>query len=61
MLCVQTAILVMHLGRLRVESDAFSVLCAIQVLLLWVRLQYFARVLQPTRQPLYALCSCTDT
>lgn len=50
-LCVQTAILVMHLSRWAVASNTFSVLCAIQVLLLWVRLQYFARVLQPTRQP----------
>lgn len=48
---LQTVILVMHLGRLRVESNGFSVLCALQVLLLWLRLQYFARVLQPTRQP----------
>jgi len=41
----------MHLGRLQIDSNAFSIVCAIQVLLLWLRLQYFARVLQPTKNP----------
>ena len=41
----------MHLGRFGVDSNAFSVICSIQVLLLWVRIHYFARVLQPTKNP----------
>ena len=48
---MQTVILVMHLGRLQIDSNAFSIVCAIQVLLLWIRIQYFARVLQPTKNP----------
>lgn len=48
---MQTVILIMHLGRLQLDSNAFSIICAIQVLLLWVRVQYFARVLQPTKNP----------
>lgn len=39
----QIAIAVMHLGRLRLASNTLSVLVAFQVLLLWVRAQYFAR------------------
>ena len=33
----------MHLGRWGLATDALSVLVAFQVLLLWVKAQYFAR------------------
>lgn len=39
----QIAITVMHLGRLGLASNTLSVLVAFQVLLLWVKAQYFAR------------------
>ena len=39
----QVAITVCHLGRLGLASNALSVLMAIQVLILYVKLQYFAR------------------
>ena len=50
----QVAIAVMHLGRLRLASNTLSVLVAFQVLLLWVRAQYFAR-----RGPHTAPCVCS--
>ena len=48
--CVQIVIAVMHLGRLRLASNTLSVLVAFQVLLLWVKAQYFARR-GPLRSP----------
>ncbi|KAL3141754.1 hypothetical protein ABBQ32_004434 [Trebouxia sp. C0010 RCD-2024] len=47
----QIVIAVMHLGRYAVGSEALSVLVSFQILLLWVKIQYFARVLQPTKNP----------
>ena len=41
--CAQIVIAVMHLGRLRLASNTLSVLVAFQVLLLWVKAQYYAR------------------
>ncbi len=46
----QIAITVMHLGRLGLASNTLSVLVAFQVLLLWVKAQYFAR--QAPKPPL---------
>lgn len=44
----QMVITVMHLGRLHLSSNFLSVIMALQVLVLWVKVQYFARcVLQP--------------
>ena len=40
---MQTAIIIMHLGRLELQSSALSVLLAIQVLVLWIKVQYYAR------------------
>ena len=40
---VQIVLVVMHLGRIGLASNALSVLVAFQVLLLWVKAQYFAR------------------
>ncbi len=40
---MQTAIVIMHLGRLELNSNALSVLLAIQVLVLWIKVQYYAR------------------
>lgn len=40
---MQVGITVMHVGRLGVHSNGFSILAAIQVLLLWLKIQYFAR------------------
>lgn len=39
----QITITVMHLGRLQLASNGLSVLMAMQVLILWVKVQYFAR------------------
>ncbi|CAL8463844.1 g3378 [Coccomyxa elongata] len=47
----QISITVMHLGRLHLASNEVSVLMAMQVLILWVKVQYFARVLQPSKNP----------
>ncbi|KAK9804624.1 hypothetical protein WJX73_000016 [Symbiochloris irregularis] len=47
----QIAIAALYLGRIHLESNYFSVLVALQVLLLWIKVQYFARVLQPTSNP----------
>ncbi len=33
----------MHLGRLELNSNELSVLLAIQVLVLWIKVQYYAR------------------
>ena len=40
---LQIVIAVMHLGRHAVDSEALSVLVSFQILLLWVKIQYFAR------------------
>lgn len=40
---LQVVIAVMHLGRYSVDSEALSVLVSFQILLLWVKIQYFAR------------------
>lgn len=40
---MQIVITVLYLGRIRLESNWVSVLVAAQVLLLWVKVQYFAR------------------
>ena len=40
---LQIAIAVMHLGRYAVGSEVLSVLVSFQILLLWVKIQYFAR------------------
>ena len=40
---MQIVIAVMHLGRHAVGSEALSVLVSFQILLLWVKIQYFAR------------------
>ena len=39
----QVGIDVMHLGRLHVRSETLSILVAAQCLLLWLKIQYFAR------------------
>ena len=39
----QIAITVMHMGRLELASNGLSVIMALQVLILWVKVQYFAR------------------
>ena len=42
--CVlQIAIDVLHLSRLNVRSEILSILVASQCLLLWLKIQYFAR------------------
>ena len=42
--CVlQIAIDVLHLSRLNVRSEVLSILVASQCLLLWLKIQYFAR------------------
>lgn len=43
MCCMQVVIAVMHLGRYAVGSETLSVLVSFQILLLWVKIQYFAR------------------
>lgn len=43
---LQVVISIAYLGRWQLHSDAISILAAIQVLLLWVRIQYFARAFQ---------------
>lgn len=40
---LQIVIAVMHLGRYAVDSEILSVLVSFQILLLWVKIQYFAR------------------
>ena len=42
-LCLQTTIDIMHIGRLYVGSETLSLLVAAQCLLLWFRLQFFIR------------------
>ena len=39
----QIAITVLYIGRFYLETNFFSVLVALQVLLLWIKVQYFAR------------------
>ncbi|DBA98675.1 hypothetical protein WJX77_002585 [Trebouxia sp. C0004] len=46
---LQIAIDVLHLSRLNVRSEVLSILVASQCLLLWLKIQYFARVFQPTK------------
>lgn len=48
-LALQVGIDVMHLCRLHVRSETLSILVAAQCLLLWLKIQYFARVFQPTK------------
>ena len=40
---LQIVIAVMHLGRYAVGGETLSVLVSFQILLLWVKIQYFAR------------------
>lgn len=40
---LQIAIDVLHLSRLNVRSEVLSILVASQCLLLWLKIQYFAR------------------
>ena len=40
---LQTAIVIMHLSRAGVDSNELSVMMAIQVLVLWIKVQYYAR------------------
>ena len=40
---VQIAIVIMHLSRQGVNSDAIVILMAMQCILLWLRLQYYLR------------------
>ena len=40
---LQIAIVFMHLSRAGVDSNELSVIMAIQVLLLWIKVQYYAR------------------
>lgn len=40
---LQIAIVIMHLSRAGVDSNELSVIMAIQVLLLWIKVQYYAR------------------
>ena len=40
---VQVAIDVLHLSRVNVQSEVLSILVAAQCLLLWLKIQYFAR------------------
>ncbi len=40
---LQIAIVVMHLNRAGLGSNALSVIMAVQVLLLWIKVQYYAR------------------
>ena len=42
---LQTAIVVMHLSRTGINSNELSIIMAIQVLLLWIKVQYYARYL----------------
>jgi len=44
--CMQIAIVIMHLSRLAVNSDAIVILMALQCILLWLRLQYYLRCAQ---------------
>ena len=40
---LQIAIVIMHLSRVGLNSNALSIIMAIQVLLLWIKVQYYAR------------------
>ena len=40
---VQVGIDVLHLSRIHVRSEVLSILVAAQCLLLWLKIQYFAR------------------
>ena len=40
---LQVLVTVMHLTRWHIQDDRTSVLVALQVLLLWLKVQYFAR------------------
>ena len=40
---LQAAIVILHLGRLGLDSNELSVVMAIQVLVLWIKVQYYAR------------------
>jgi len=40
---LQIAITVMHVARLGIHSNGSSVVASLQVLILWLRVQYFAR------------------
>ena len=40
---MQVTIAVMYLGRIDLESNFMSIILALQVLLLWIKVQYFAR------------------
>ena len=58
---MQITIVVMHVGRYMVASETLSILVAVQILLLWIKVQYFARCVLGTlveRVQLIA-CSCT--
>ncbi|KAI3431652.1 hypothetical protein D9Q98_004699 [Chlorella vulgaris] len=46
---VQIAVVMMHVGRLNINSDWLSILAATQCVLLLFRLQYFSRVFPATR------------
>ncbi|KAL3131635.1 hypothetical protein ABBQ38_007932 [Trebouxia sp. C0009 RCD-2024] len=46
---LQVAIALVHLLRLNIRSEYVSILVASQCLLLWLKIQYFARVFQPTK------------
>jgi len=48
---LQIAITVMHVARLGIHSNGSSVVASLQVLILWLRVQYFARCVQPTKNP----------
>lgn len=40
---LQIVIVIMHLSRAGVDSNELSVIMAIQVLVLWIKVQYYAR------------------
>ena len=40
---LQIVIVIMHLSRAGMDSNALSVIMAIQVLVLWIKIQYYAR------------------
>ena len=43
---LQIAIVAMHLSRTQLKSNELSIIMAIQVLLLWIKVQYYARYMQ---------------
>ena len=57
---LQTAIVVMHLSRTGINSNELSIIMAIQVLLLWIKVQYYARYL-PRNAPCSSMLSKIDT